>query len=573
MVYSNSTQQCRAWFIKFCNEYGDQMPTNGQIHLPSTLTKHDVYMHMKDEFELRNEDVCALATFYKFWCVEFKHIVIPEENRFAKCSKCTRIKFELHKTNQKQKRQILMMKREKHLRKQNIERRKYYKHMQKARQNPNKYLSIIIDGMDQSKTDLPSFACESKETSKMWKLATHVTGVLVHGRHGHCFIDLKQFPHDSNLTCNIILTVLSEIQPLPPVLYLQLDNSGKDNKNRFVFALCALLVELKIFRKIKIGFLMVGHTHEDIDQLFSCVAKYLNKYRASTLDHRRSAVENSYKKLPITSSIISYLHDIKNWLVPYMQDIRYHSKPHQFKFVLAQTGKCIMSYKNWSTDCTWCECAREMDTLPYLLKESPADIPVLCTPDFSNADIPKLKKSLASVANFLRIEERDWWEEFLNNIEEITEGNEQRFLLHDIIFNDNNASPMREESDGNETDISDSDNENEIRPVHIGKFSKRKPPQQLDVGAMVATALRRYPTEWPQIGKIFSINNNEVEVVWYTGTYTSRFVLCEKDGQEWREIISKEEVISIFNLTPTSRLPTNVIVKLKELRDDFLNES
>ncbi|XP_071944310.1 uncharacterized protein [Antedon mediterranea] len=78
MVYSNSTQQCRAWFIKFCNEYGDQMPTNGQIHLPSTLTKHDVYMHMKDEFELRNEDVCALATFYKFWCVEFKHIVIPE---------------------------------------------------------------------------------------------------------------------------------------------------------------------------------------------------------------------------------------------------------------------------------------------------------------------------------------------------------------------------------------------------------------------------------------------------------------------------------------------------------------
>lgn len=37
------------------------------------------------------------------------------------------------------------------------ERNKYYKHNIKARVNPNKYLSLIIDGMDQAKHNLPHF--------------------------------------------------------------------------------------------------------------------------------------------------------------------------------------------------------------------------------------------------------------------------------------------------------------------------------------------------------------------------------------------------------------------------------
>lgn len=42
------------------------------------------------------------------------------------------------------------------------ERKKYYKHQKKAESNPDKYLSIIIDGMDQSKTHLPHWIQCSK---------------------------------------------------------------------------------------------------------------------------------------------------------------------------------------------------------------------------------------------------------------------------------------------------------------------------------------------------------------------------------------------------------------------------
>lgn len=42
------------------------------------------------------------------------------------------------------------------------ERKKYYKHQKKAEQRPDKYLSLIIDGMDQSKTHLPHWIQKSK---------------------------------------------------------------------------------------------------------------------------------------------------------------------------------------------------------------------------------------------------------------------------------------------------------------------------------------------------------------------------------------------------------------------------
>ena len=63
-----------------------------------------------------------------------------------------------------------------------LERRKYYKHITKARRDPTKYLSLIIDGMDQSKTEIPHTVYRSTLTSSLWKLRTQLVGVIAHGR-------------------------------------------------------------------------------------------------------------------------------------------------------------------------------------------------------------------------------------------------------------------------------------------------------------------------------------------------------------------------------------------------------
>ena len=72
-----------------------------------------------------------------------------------------------------------------------------------------------------------------------------------------------------------------------------MDNCSRENKNKYVFAFCALLVELGIFRKIKVSFLMVGHTHEDVDQMFSRYSTHLGRSDSFTMDSLMDAFENS----------------------------------------------------------------------------------------------------------------------------------------------------------------------------------------------------------------------------------------------------------------------------------------
>ena len=101
------------------------------------------------------------------------------------------------------------------------ERARYYLNHEKARQEPQKYLSIIVDGMDQNKTDLPHLTRKNKSACNMWVLRTHVTGAIVHGQRSFAFIDTHLWPHDSNITINIFLHILLQVKDLPPVLYLQ----------------------------------------------------------------------------------------------------------------------------------------------------------------------------------------------------------------------------------------------------------------------------------------------------------------------------------------------------------------
>jgi hypothetical protein len=89
-----------------------------------------------------------------------------------------------------------------------------------------------------------------------------VSAAIIHGQFSAGSFDIFQYPHDSNLTCNFLLNILLHLEQIPRVLFLQLDNCWRENKNRFVFGFIALLVKLDVFREANIFFLMKGHTHE-----------------------------------------------------------------------------------------------------------------------------------------------------------------------------------------------------------------------------------------------------------------------------------------------------------------------
>ena len=49
---------------------------------------------------------------------------------------------------------------------------------------------------------------------------------------------------------------------LHEVIYIQLDNTSRENKNKYFIAFMAYLVAMRYTKEVIMSFLMVGHTHE-----------------------------------------------------------------------------------------------------------------------------------------------------------------------------------------------------------------------------------------------------------------------------------------------------------------------
>ena len=108
--------------------------------------------------------------------------------------------------------------------------------------------------MDQNKTNVPSIFPTPKAVQSMFRLQTHCTGVLAHTRaprgkkaNAYALYDIYQWPQDTNITIHALLHVLLDFtEHLPDILYLQLDNAGNQNKNRYLLGFCTLLAEKKV---------------------------------------------------------------------------------------------------------------------------------------------------------------------------------------------------------------------------------------------------------------------------------------------------------------------------------------
>jgi hypothetical protein len=111
--------------------------------------------------------------------------------------------------------------------------------------------------------------------------------------------------------------------PFPTHLIVQSDNTVSQAKKQFAFTLLAYFVAKYHFITANIFFLMVGHTHEDIDQLFGVVlALVLRRVKFETpvefleLIQRelRARVEAKGEQLVIAE--VKVVRDFAQWLAP-----------------------------------------------------------------------------------------------------------------------------------------------------------------------------------------------------------------------------------------------------------------
>ncbi|CAC5359310.1 unnamed protein product [Mytilus coruscus] len=118
-----------------------------------------------DEDDLDNDE--EIAPFEDTWIrksLETRALPFDKEKSlnfdfqtFTQSIECTNFKAALlKKPSKEEKKEIIEMKTA-HLELQRLCSQKYYKHNNKAQEDPDQYLYLIIDGMDQAKTNLPRF--------------------------------------------------------------------------------------------------------------------------------------------------------------------------------------------------------------------------------------------------------------------------------------------------------------------------------------------------------------------------------------------------------------------------------
>ena len=76
--YSAASIRAIGWLRMFIKKLGDHMPMKDEIHLPTCLTKFDVYMLAADDLSQGNLQCCGMSTFYRIWAAEFPNVKIPQ---------------------------------------------------------------------------------------------------------------------------------------------------------------------------------------------------------------------------------------------------------------------------------------------------------------------------------------------------------------------------------------------------------------------------------------------------------------------------------------------------------------
>lgn len=181
----------------------------------------------------------------------------------------------------------------------------YYNARDQARLDPNSLLSMIIDGSDQANYGMPYFAVKTKENCKGHKMKTKLIGSLVHGRQLNVFTAGENLHTGSDMVIEVLHRTLESVKTntpngcLPRRLRIQLDNCGRENKNKYFIGYCHYLVEVGLFDEIELHFLPVGHTHEDIDQVFSRFKSWLKHKSALCREELGERCQQAYKSLPV----------------------------------------------------------------------------------------------------------------------------------------------------------------------------------------------------------------------------------------------------------------------------------
>lgn len=146
-------------------------------------------------------------------------------------------------------------------------------------------------GMDQATCKIPNLG----HASDSWRLQTKLVGAIAHGRTParNVFISYR-LAGDTNFYVEVLMQMLKKVTDgdfsnLPPVLFLQMDNTSSTNKNNIQLAFNALLIDLGICSEMWINFCPRTHPWEHRSDVFSGLARF---WESTTPEHQGNGSSN-----------------------------------------------------------------------------------------------------------------------------------------------------------------------------------------------------------------------------------------------------------------------------------------
>jgi hypothetical protein len=260
----------------------DPSKQHERVYIPAGLAANvmDLARSLRQRQLLPSDTTDSTLTYlaHKVWPKFFWYVHIKKWIPFARCDKCVTFLNDLLAAKTQEARAEIRQGREFHVGCCTLFRRRYELRQALGMEFPHLFCSITIDAMDNSKTMIPKLTgtLYSKKLDNVGQtMRFELMGVIV---AGWMFFGAWIMPHlKSNAAASLTVMqrtfqiLLDRNGYLPPVLLVQADNSGRDNKNQYRMAYLAWLVQTGVFKEVRLYFLTVGHTHCGIDQCFSQV--------------------------------------------------------------------------------------------------------------------------------------------------------------------------------------------------------------------------------------------------------------------------------------------------------------
>lgn len=294
---------------RLASQTASHMPDRDEMHLPF-INKVHVYEKFIEEFKILYpvRTTPSSSYFYSVWKANCSHIKVRKASRFTKCGTCERLRSALQQAvSRRLSTHDLLVEKAEHLSFVNRERREYKRKSELAALYPTEYLSVVIDGADQSAFALPHFVHKVKD-SRGHGIRVHLIGLLQHEKENrlHLFTMTDEHETGSNHmieACHRFINDKARDGKLPSTFFVQLDNSRRENKNKYSLSYFESLVRWGVFKVVEISFLPIGHTHCDVDQCFSTTSHRLRHNDAVTMSNLHEQLSKCFNRHTVVSAM------------------------------------------------------------------------------------------------------------------------------------------------------------------------------------------------------------------------------------------------------------------------------